>query len=76
MPNVDQDTGVRHRNEPDRSLRMYRNVDEGSPKYGCLGMQLCPMFPECRQERELDFTVQVGMEITPLSTGKHVYIPI
>ncbi|KAG9259274.1 uncharacterized protein F5Z01DRAFT_33971 [Emericellopsis atlantica] len=76
MPNVDQDNGTRHRNEPDRSLRKFRDVDKGSPKYGCLGMQLCPLFPESRQPRDLESTVHVGMEVVPLSTGDHFYIPI
>ncbi|KAI6785136.1 uncharacterized protein J7T54_006778 [Emericellopsis cladophorae] len=76
MPNVDQDNGNRHRNEPDRSLRKFRDVDKGSPKYGCLGMQLCPLFPESRPKRDLESTVHVGMEVVPLSTGDHFYIPI
>ncbi|KAJ3560140.1 hypothetical protein NPX13_g9409 [Xylaria arbuscula] len=44
MPNVDAFTGHRHPREPDRSLRALRNVDEGAPLNGCLGMQLTPLF--------------------------------
>lgn len=44
MPNVDSVTGHRHPREPDRSLRALRNVDEGAPLHGCLGMQLTPLF--------------------------------
>ncbi|KAK5634564.1 hypothetical protein RRF57_010277 [Xylaria bambusicola] len=44
MPNVDAITGHRHPREPDRSLRALRNVDEGAPLNGCLGMQLTPLF--------------------------------
>lgn len=44
MPNVDHYTGERHPREPDDSLRTRRNVDEGAPLNGCLGMQLTPLF--------------------------------
>ncbi|KAI0100619.1 hypothetical protein GGR51DRAFT_531885 [Nemania sp. FL0031] len=44
MPNVDPYTGDRHPREPDHSLRKLRNVDEGAPLNGCLGMQLTPLF--------------------------------
>lgn len=44
MPNVDHYTGDRHPREPDHSLRTRRNVDEGAPLNGCLGMQLTPLF--------------------------------
>jgi uncharacterized protein YcbX len=75
MPNVDPETGLRHREEPDHTLRKQRNVDDGAPSYGCLGMQACPLFNEKqRQEAELETFVEVGMEIGVLETGPHHYI--
>lgn len=71
MPNVDPDTGIRHRAEPDRALRKYREVDEGAPKNGCLGMQLCPMFTK---EGSLETVVEVGMSLTVIQKGSHLYI--
>ena len=45
LPNVDPDTGVRHESEPDRTLRSYRCIDAGEPRFACLGMQLVPAQP-------------------------------
>lgn len=42
LPNVDPDTGIRHRNEPDRTLRSYRCIDPGDYTNAALGMQLVP----------------------------------
>ena len=42
VPNIDPHTGVKHGSEPYKTLVGKRNVDEGSPKLGCLGMQLVP----------------------------------
>ena len=75
MPNVDPTTGVRHRLEPDRSLRKYRDVDEGAPKWGCLGMQLCPMFQDADDPTRRESVLEVGMEVVVLERGSHVYIP-
>lgn len=75
MPNVDAMTGVRHRAEPDHSLRRYRDVDAGAPKWGCLGMQLCPLFPDAGNDEKREFVIEVGMECTVLQTGQHLYIP-
>ncbi|KAK8060324.1 hypothetical protein PG996_010254 [Apiospora saccharicola] len=44
LPNVDPADGTRHPSEPDRTLRKVRNVDEGAPLKGCLGMQSIPLF--------------------------------
>ncbi|KAI9171165.1 Mitochondrial amidoxime reducing component 2 [Paramyrothecium foliicola] len=75
MPNVDPANGVRHREEPDHTLRKRRNVDPGAPIYGCLGMQLCPIFTESqREDLELESVIEVGMEIGVLETGAHHYI--
>lgn len=75
MPNIDPDTGIRHRVEPDRSLRKHRDVDEGAPKYGCLGMQLCPMFCDADDPSKREAVLEVGMELSVLQRGSHVYIP-
>ncbi|KAM5378733.1 hypothetical protein ACJZ2D_004369 [Fusarium nematophilum] len=75
LPNVDPDTGIRHKAEPDRALRKFRDVDEGAPKMGCMGMQLCPMFPGGTNEpEELHSYVEVGMTIDVLKRAHHVYI--
>ncbi|KAF4975824.1 hypothetical protein FZEAL_7443 [Fusarium zealandicum] len=74
MPNVDPDTGIRHKAEPDRVMRKFRDVDEGAPKMGCLGMQLCPMFPDASVPDELQAYIEVGMDIGVVQRGHHVYI--
>lgn len=76
LPNVDPEDGTRHRNEPDRSLRRYRNVDSGAPLSGCLGMQLCPMFEdaETSEEDDLRSWLEVGMDVDVLLRGEHQYI--
>lgn len=67
LPNVDQVTGERHPTEPDRTLRSFRNVDEGAgPNVGCLGMQMVPLSKESQ--------VRVGDEITVLEVGEHSVI--
>lgn len=67
MPNVDQITGERHVSEPDKTIRTFRNVDEGAgPNIGCLGMQLVPIGRES--------SLRVGDEIIVLQVGEHHYI--
>ncbi|KAI0478884.1 hypothetical protein GGR56DRAFT_689953 [Xylariaceae sp. FL0804] len=73
LPNVDQDSGVRHPSEPDRSLRSRRDVDEGAPRMGCLGMQLTPLFDESLGE-DRESWVAVGMAVEVEERGHHVYI--
>jgi hypothetical protein len=75
MPNVDQDTGHRHPVEPDKSLRKFREVDEGAKHKGCLGMQLTPLFPKTDSPEDLESWVEVGMSVDVLERGNHVYIP-
>lgn len=75
MPNVDPENGTRHKDEPDHTLRHHRNVDDGAPNLGCLGMQLCPIFPEAKHNKdELESFVEAGMEIEVIETGAHHYI--
>ncbi|RAL08576.1 MOSC domain protein [Aspergillus homomorphus CBS 101889] len=66
LPNVDPDTGVRHRAEPDRTLKAYRRIDRGDPTNACLGMQLVPAVR--------NFTLRVNDPISVLETGDHCYI--
>jgi uncharacterized protein YcbX len=67
MPNVDQVTGERHPCEPDRTLRNYRAIDEGTgSNIGCLGMQMVPI--------ARDSALRVGDEITVLEVGEHHYV--
>ncbi|KAL2023024.1 hypothetical protein VTK56DRAFT_3934 [Thermocarpiscus australiensis] len=74
MPNVDQDTGDRHPVEPDRSLRKYREVDEGAKHMGCLGMQLTPLFDKTDSLDNMESWVHVGMSVEVLERGSHFYI--
>ncbi|KDN65121.1 putative MOSC domain-containing protein [Colletotrichum sublineola] len=74
MPNVDQDTGVRHSAEPDRSLRKLRDVDEGAPLMGCLGMQMVPLFEGTDRVEYMQAWLEVGMAVDVLERGEHVYI--
>lgn len=72
---MDPATGVRHKVEPDRSLRKLREVDEGAPKMGCLGMQLCPLFDGTTDRVEfMQAWLEVGMEVSVEQRGEHVYI--
>ena len=66
LPNVDPDTGERHRAEPDRTLKAYRRIDEGDLTNACLGLQLVPAVQE--------FCLEVGDEVKVLETGSHRYI--
>ncbi|KAL9942486.1 hypothetical protein D7B24_003706 [Verticillium nonalfalfae] len=76
LPNVDPATGIRHRVEPDRSLRKIRDVDPGAPKMGCLGVQMCPLFEDAEscETEDLRSWLEVGMTIDIESRGEHVYI--
>lgn len=54
--------------EPDKTMRSYRNIDAGSPKNACLGMQLVPA-----DERSV---LRVGEKLGIVETGEHLYIPL
>ncbi|KAI1809617.1 MOSC domain-containing protein [Poronia punctata] len=75
MPNVDPETGERHPREPDHSLRTRRDVDPGAPKYGCLGMQLTPLFEKEEDADERYTWLAVGMTVNVEERGEHIYIP-
>lgn len=66
LPNVDPLSGDRHKAEPDRTLKLYRRIDDGDRTNACLGMQLVPAKEE--------FVVQVGDPVEVLETGAHQYI--
>lgn len=74
MPNIDQDSGARHPVEPDKSLRTLRNVDEGAPLSGCLGMQATPLFDQGLSDEDRTGWVAVGMTVEVEQRGDHVYI--
>ncbi|KAL4960707.1 MOSC domain protein [Aspergillus stella-maris] len=66
LPNVDPDTGHRHRNEPDRALKSHRRIDKGDLTNACLGMQGVP--------DSLTGRIQVDDGIEVLERGEHCYI--
>ena len=66
VPNINQDTGVKHAVEPDKTLRSFRRIDEGAKQHACLGMQMVPAREESR--------IKVGDKIEVLETGEHYYI--
>ncbi|KAL6883938.1 hypothetical protein HDV57DRAFT_435896 [Trichoderma longibrachiatum] len=75
LPNVDPATGIKHKTEPDHSLRKFRNIDDGAPKSGCFGMQLCPIFPQTNgldEEEDAALLLEVGMELKVLQRGPHL----
>ena len=72
LPNVDPTDGTRHPSEPDRTLRKVRNVDEGAPLKGCLGMQSIPLFDKGLSGDDLETWIGVGMTVEVEETGEHV----
>lgn len=70
LPNVNPDTGIRHPVEPDKSLRAHRDIDEGAPKTGCLGMQCTPLFQDVEAPEN---HVSVGMSLEVLERGEHFF---
>lgn len=66
LPNVDPDTAVRDRFEPDRALKKFRRIDDGDPTNACLGLQLVPV-------QQLG-KIRVGDELEVLERGEHLYI--
>lgn len=72
---MDQDSGIRHAVEPDKSLRRHRNVDEGAPLHGCLGMQMTPAFKKVGgRALDMESIVAIGMSVKVLETGSHRYV--
>lgn len=72
---MDQDSGIRHAVEPDKSLRRHRNVDDGAPLHGCLGMQMTPTFKKVGgRALDMESIVAIGMSVKVLETGSHRYV--
>ncbi|KAI4147950.1 MAG: hypothetical protein L6R39_002950 [Caloplaca ligustica] len=68
LPNTNQLTGKKHLREPSKTIRSYRDIDEGAgPGKACMGMQMVPA-----ADKEI---IRVGDEIEILETGEHRYIP-
>ncbi|KAK0722225.1 hypothetical protein B0T26DRAFT_208594 [Lasiosphaeria miniovina] len=74
LPNVDPDSGFRHPVEPDKSLRKFREVDEGAKHKGCLGMQLTPLFDKTESSDDMESWLEVGMSVEIVDRGSHQYI--
>ncbi|KAL9600303.1 MAG: hypothetical protein Q9219_003253 [cf. Caloplaca sp. 3 TL-2023] len=67
LPNTDQSTGTKHRSEPSKTMKSYRDIDSGAgPGHACLGMQMVPA-----AEQGL---IKVGDGIEVLETGAHHYL--
>ncbi|KAI4181728.1 MAG: hypothetical protein LQ346_006713 [Caloplaca aetnensis] len=67
LPNTNQLSGKKHLKEPSKTIRSYRDIDEGAgPGMACFGMQMVPA-----AERAI---IRVGDEIEILETGEHRYI--
>ena len=67
LPNVNPMTGERAPDEPNKTLKRFRNVDEGDRRNACLGMQMVPAVQDKRG-------IHVRDEITILTTGAHKYV--
>lgn len=66
LPNTDQITGVKHKDEPDKTLKKFRCIDEGAAGLACLGMQMVPALQESM--------IKVGDVVEVLETGEHYYL--
>jgi hypothetical protein len=60
--------------QPDKSLRKFRDVDEGARGSGCLGMQITPLFEKAADPEDLVSWLEVGMTLEVLERGEHIYI--
>lgn len=67
LPNVNQETGIKHKSEPNQTLRATRAIDPGAAPAACLGMQLVPALEE-------GGTIRVGDTIEVLEVGEHYYL--
>lgn len=66
LPNTDQWTGDKHRQQPSKLIRSYRNIDDGAKGKACMGMQMVPAVEWG--------IIKVGDKIRVLETGGHHYI--
>lgn len=67
LPNIDPISGIRDRNEPERTMRKYRVIDKGSTS-PCLGMQVTPLFDEG--------DIKVSDEVQVLSESDHFFLKV
>lgn len=67
LPCVDPDSAIRHPKQPEAYLRKNRNVDQGAPNTGCLGLQMVPA-----TNKRIE--IKVGDPIVVLERGKHHYL--
>jgi uncharacterized protein YcbX len=67
LPNVDPDSSERHPQEPDKTIKSFRCIDDGDPNNGCLGLMLVPA-------KEKGMKLQVGQGVEVLERGEHHYI--
>ncbi|KAF8243324.1 hypothetical protein K440DRAFT_562141 [Wilcoxina mikolae CBS 423.85] len=68
LPNVNPITGEKHPQEPDQTMRKYRNIDAGAKNKACLGMQVVPA-------RHGDgVAMSVGDEVVVTETGEHFFM--
>ena len=66
LPNVDPETGIKDKAEPNKTLKDFRCIDEGAKGMACMGMQMVPA--------DDGGQIAVGDSIQILETGKHHYI--
>lgn len=66
LPNVDPNTGVKHKTEPDNTIRSFRCIGNGAGPRACLGMSMVPVNPNCE--------ISAGEKIRVLEVGEHSYI--
>lgn len=66
LPNINQISGIRHKTEPNKTLRETRAIDPGAGKNACLGMMMVPTSEHS--------VIKVGDQIEVLETGEHFYL--
>ena len=67
LPNVDQETGKKHPEQPEQVLKSFRKIDPGCKNHACLGMMMVPVSPEPTE-------IKVGDEVEVVETGEHLYV--
>ena len=67
LPNVNQDTGKKHRQEPAKTMAEFRRIDPGCPTHSCLGMHVVPGV-------DSEIEIKVGDAVDVVETGEHLYI--
>ncbi|KAH8748106.1 hypothetical protein F5883DRAFT_240722 [Diaporthe sp. PMI_573] len=74
QPNVNQMTGVKHMVEPFKAMRTHRQVDEGAPLKGCMGMEMTPLFSQTDIPTNMECILVVGTTVEVIERGSHRYI--